>query len=212
MANSLTNSENVIVFQQIEDISNGLNQAYADISNLDGDVVQLQVDVGGLQLTTSQLATDVANLQLGAPIGMYYKTASQPAPSGATTLTWDTFKSWSDVSVITLSGNTDFVVNQGGVYQLEANLLVDASGSSGTSNKVSSIHLIRGSDLAVIADQRQISSGSTCAVCLSAPFELDPGDILNIRFTHTITGVASIRASSGFDLNNWFSFRLLKLL
>ena len=95
MANSLTNSEDVIIVQRIEDISNGLNQVYTDISNLDGDVVQLQVDVGGLQLTTSQLATDVANLQLGLPIGMYYKTSSQPASTGSTTLTWDTFKSLS---------------------------------------------------------------------------------------------------------------------
>jgi len=194
MANTLTNNA----------IDNDFINLEADVSNLQGDVVNLQ-------LATSQLATDVANLQQGNPIGIYYKTSSQPAPSGATTLTWDTFLPWSDVSVITLSGLSDFVVNQAGVYQLEANILVDPSGSSGTSNKGSSIHIIRGVDLAVISDQRQIQSGSVCAVVLSAMYELQAGDVIYIRFSHTITGTASIRQSNGFDLNNSFSFRLLKL-
>jgi hypothetical protein len=153
----------------------------------------------------------------------YSKSVAQTLTSGATDITFDQLKQWSNVGgyITHTNGTTNFTVVQNGLYQLEFNVLVLANGATWNSltNKNAAIDITRGIEHGVIANTAlQAHAGSgvgggvgvNYAQCVTASYYLEAGDQINLRINNTFTGgPASAQGIDGFDLNTFFSWRFI---
>jgi hypothetical protein len=193
----------------LADVSNIL---FSDGGNYQNDTAIISNDITTLFMEINELDTSVNALV--PQMGQYYKTTPQSAPTGNTAITWDAHSSWSDFTGITQAMPDHFQVNVSGLYFLEANMSCDSSGSAwGASNKIFFINITRGSAQSVFVDTRFVVSGQNWGQFLNGTIDLYPGDLIHIRLSQTLTsGTASIRPASGFDLNTFFTWRLIKPL
>jgi len=195
--------------RHMEDVSNIF---FSDGGNYQNDTAIISNDITTLFMEINELDTSVNALI--PQIGQYYKSTSQPAGTGQTSITWDSYTAWSDLSSITQASSDHFLVNVSGLYFLEANMSCDSSGSGwGASNKVFFINITRGSGNAIFVDTRFVVSGTNWGQFCNGTFDLYPGDVIHIRLSQTLTsGIASIRGAVGIDLNTFFTWRLIKTL
>ena len=148
-------------------------------------------------------------------MGQFYKTASQNFSSGNLHITYDAHKDWTDFSAISQRDASNFEVNISGVYYLDFNVSVNPGGATWTnSSKTAMIDLNRGgTELAITAQYGFQNSGVFYALSTNCIYELFPGDIVNTRTVSSHTGTMNIaNIASGFDLNTYFTWRLIKTL
>jgi hypothetical protein len=147
----------------------------------------------------------------------YYKTTNQNLTSGSTDITFDGLAAWNNVGgyITHTSGSKDFTVVQTGLYQLEWNTTITATGATWltTTNKFISIDVTRSpaAEEAIIGQSAFMASGTNYAQSISATFYLVAGDVINCRVVNTFTGTAPsvLGLTSTFDLNTWFSWRYI---
>lgn len=200
----------------------------------------LSVAVGtGLQDTGTATAPNIVNTgvlsldgqsgTLTTPCGCYYKSASQtisanPNPQ-TTTITFDSFTSWTDGTTISRLSSTTFQVNTKGIYQLELNIQygINASATFGDTLHFGNIRLTRGGNQSTIASTSQNISGYNALLPLSralqvqAFLQLNVGDVLSFQsYDWPTANTWSIQGQSippfDFDLNTYWAWTLVKPL
>lgn len=146
----------------------------------------------------------------------YAKSVAQTMTSGANDVTFDLTQAYNnDAGYITHTpGTADFTVTQDGVYQLEFNVAIVANGATwGTgSNKTINIDITRSpsAETAIISSACLTASANNYSQCVSATYALEAGDVINLRVFNTFaTAVPNIQGFSGFDLNTFFTWRLI---
>jgi len=159
------------------------------------------------------------NVPVGGVTGVfqstYYKSAQQNLSNGATDITFNTDASWNnDGGYIThVSGSTDFVVVQPGLYQLEWNASVIANGAVWTSSllKQISIDITRSptAEVVTMAQNASIPSATNYVQSLCSTFNLEAGDVLNCRIVNAFTSGTpyALNVTNTIDLNTWFTWR-----
>lgn len=195
---------------------------------------------GGGGVTSVNAITGAVNLVAGAGVSVtpsgqditiattdvfqatYYKSGNQnlsAPPSSATDITFDLTGAWNnDGGYIThVNGTTAFTVVQSGLYQLEWNASIQATGSAWTSLlKQISIDITRGAvENVTIAQNTSIPSGSNYAQNLCSTFNLVAGDVINCRVVNSYTAgtpqALGYTVANPIDLNTWFSWRFITL-
>lgn len=147
----------------------------------------------------------------------YYKSENQTLTNGSTDITFDQYASWNNENglITHSSGSANFVVVQGGLYQLEFNLSVNANGATWNvnTNKVVSIDITRSpnSEQVVIAQTSVVAASQNFTQNVVSTFNLVAGDVINLRhFGNFATATPFVQGvQNTFDLNTWFSWRLL---
>lgn len=202
VANVLTLSDQANVESRLEALEDQDVIFGSDLIQLDGRVVILEASMNLVE--TGQ------NIRMG----QYYKTTPQSAGTGQTSITWNASTAWSNLTDITQIAIDHFQVNTNGIYQLEAHMTCDASGSAwGASNKIFVINITRGTGSAVFVDTRFVVSGTNWGQHTTGTYELQIGDIIHIRLSQTLTsGTALIREAQGMDLNTLFTWTLIKTI
>ena len=146
----------------------------------------------------------------------YYKTTAQNMTSGNTDVTFDGEATWNnDNGYITHTGGTAaFTVVQAGLYQLEFNATILINGATWvtTANKTINIDVTR----SPTAEQTIVSSTGlqglqSYSQCISSTFNLDAGDVINLRLGNVFTGgPAQIQQlQNTFDFNTFFTWRYI---
>lgn len=147
----------------------------------------------------------------------YYKSVDQSLTNGSTDITFDVNAAWNnDGGYIThASGSKDFVVVQGGLYQLEFNVSIGATGSSWNNsvNKIVSIDITRSpnAEQIVIGQTALMAVGVDYTQSICSTFKLEIGDVINLR--NNLAFAAATPFAKGvqntYDLNTWFSWRYI---
>jgi len=145
----------------------------------------------------------------------YYKSANQNLVNGSTDITFDQDASWNNANgyITHTSGESNFVVVQTGLYQLEWNASVNANGATwntGT-NKVVSIDITR----SPIAEQVVIGQTAVAATTTSytqnvcSTFNLEAGDVINLRIQGSFATATPFAqgVQNTIDFNTWFTWR-----
>lgn len=221
MASALTNNyslRQITVTQTLDtsQIDASLNYHQTLIDGLTNDGFTYTADLNQLNSRVGILEASMNLVETGQNIrmGQYYKTTPQSAGTGQTSITWDASTAWSNLTDITQIAIDHFQVNTNGIYQLEAHMTCDASGSAwGASNKIFVINITRGTGSAVFVDTRFVVSGTNWGQHTTGTYELQIGDIIHIRLSQTLTsGTALIREAQGMDLNTLFTWTLIKTI
>jgi hypothetical protein len=172
------------------------------------DLLQLESRVDDVDISMNLVETG-QNIKMA----QYYKTVSQNAPSGNTAVTWNAHSAWSDMTHITQAGGDSFHVDVSGLYYLEAHTSIDNVGGSWVANKIWLVNITRGSAQSVLVDTRQVQSGTNWGQSVTGIVELQYGDLIHIRISQIlVSGTTSIRGQNGFDLNTFFTWRLIKTI
>ncbi len=147
----------------------------------------------------------------------YYKSGNQSLNDPNTDITFDVDASWNNVNdyITHNSGSKDFVVVKSGLYQLEANVSVNANGATWNAslNKVISIDITRSpnAEQIVIGQTALAASGKNYTQGVCSTFNLIAGDIINVRAEGTwATAQPFVQGvQNNIDLNTWFSWRFV---
>ena len=147
----------------------------------------------------------------------YYKSVQQNLTSPVTDMTFDVDASWNnDNGYITHAvSSTDFIVVQGGLYQLEFNANIIGTSSTWTSlNKSISIDITRSppTESVIISQSASISSGTNYNQSVCSTFNLEASDVINCRVANNyISGTPYAQGlTDSFDLNTWFTWRYVE--
>jgi hypothetical protein len=151
-------------------------------------------------------------------IAQYYKSADQTLTNGNTDITFDLTQPWNNTGgyITHTDGTTDFTVVQPGLYQLEFNCGVSANGAV---YNLADIGKSAGIDITRIGIAEQFvilntalqASGANYGQSVNGTFNLEVGDIINLRIVNTYTGgpPAARGVSNTFDLNTFFTWTYL---
>ena len=177
--------------------------------------VALSVDTTGIKFGDGTIQTTAA---ITPPFqSTYYKSVDQNLVNGSTDITFDQDAAWNNGGgyITHASGSKDFVVVQGGLYQLEWNVSIAANGASWNNsvNKIVSIDITRSPDAEqiVIGQTAIMAIGVDYTQSICSTFKLEVGDVINLR-NHLAFSTATPFAKgvqNTYDLNTWFSWRFI---
>jgi hypothetical protein len=173
------------------------------------------IDTTNLTLPTVAFLQDSPSAGGAVSQATYYMSVNQNLTSGSTDITFDEEGSWNNANgyITHTPGSADFTVVQAGLYQLEWNTTITASGATWatTSNKFISIDVTRSpaAEQAIIGQSAFMASGTNYSQSVCSTFDLVAGDVINCRIVNTFTGgpPEALGVANTFDLNTWFSWR-----
>jgi len=152
-------------------------------------------------------------------VGQYYKSVDQTLTNGNTDITFDLTQPWNNTGgyITHTNGTADFTVVQPGLYQLEFNCGVSANGAV---YNLADIGKSVGIDITRIGIAEQFvivntalqASGQNYGQSVNTTFNLEVGDIINLRVVNTFTGgpPSARGVLNTFDLNTFFTWTYLQ--
>jgi len=147
-------------------------------------------------------------------IGQYYKSANQALTSGSTDITFNREQPWNNTGgyITHVSGSTDFVVRQSGLYQIEWNVSISSATWTDLLKQIS-IDIQRSPivEQVTITQNASIPTGRNYGQSVSGTFYLLTGDIINCRVVNTFTSgtPSALGFTNTFDLNTWFTWKYI---
>lgn len=163
----------------------------------------------------------ITTLEAGGAVYMatYYKSVNQaltgPNGAGNTDITFDLSGAWNNTNgyITHTDGTNDFVVVHTGLYHLEFNANIIATGVAWTGSKSICIDITRSpiAEQAVIEQRATQNSGTDYGQSVSTTFYLVAGDVINLRIFNIYTAGTPYAKGvlNTFDLNTFFTWRFL---
>jgi hypothetical protein len=147
-------------------------------------------------------------------VAQYYKSTNQTGISGTTNITFDLTQPWNNTGgyITHVSGSTDFVVVQPGLYQVEFALLVTGNSATWTSQKQASINIVRGLNNAILQQSTWVPSGNGYGIQVTGTLYLLRGDIVRcLNVGALASGTVLINGlTNTFDFNTTFTWTFIR--